>query len=177
MGVEYKYQILDWLQGRGATEGICELDLRASTFRPVDVAGEYEEARSGFQAELLGTFAELYEAAVDFLADGNSIMDLYPQYLQERGYLDASFGYETGPRYRWIDDRYWIGPRACGKKQCVGIGILGRHADLTTIFERYGGRATMVYFPDRQQIWDARWVGDGTSGEALFIFPAEMGSD
>jgi hypothetical protein len=174
MGVEYKYQILDWLQGRGATEGICELALRTSTFRPVDVAGEYEEARSGFQAELLGTFAELYEAAVDFLADGNSIMDLYPQYLQERGYLDASLGYETGPRYRWIQQRYWMGSHACGNKLCVGIGVVGRHADLSPVFERYGSRAKLVYFPDHNRLWDAESIADRTLGEALFIFPVDV---
>jgi hypothetical protein len=170
-GVEYKYQILDWLQSRGATDVICELDLQASAFRPVDVVVEYEEARRGFRAELLGTFADLYKAAVDFVADGNAMVDLHPKYLQEHGYLDASLGYESGPRYRWIQDRYWIGHLACGNKQCVGIGVTGEFGELEPIVERFGPMAIRIYFPNPEVLT----IPPPTelTGEALLIFRPE----
>jgi hypothetical protein len=105
-GVEYKSKILDWLRSHGTTQGICELDFQTGAFRSTDVIGEYEDSRRLYLAGILDMYSTLHAAATRFLADGNALSDLYPQYLQERGYLDPSLGYQSGARYKWLQDRY-----------------------------------------------------------------------
>jgi hypothetical protein len=170
-GSAYKYEILGWLRSHETVDGICELDFSTGRFRPVDVPAEYESARHAYQTELLVTFSALYEAAASFVADGNSMVDLYPQYLQEHGYLDPSIAYGTGTRYRWMNDRYWIGKQACGQRACVGIGVIGEYDDLKPIIERYGPLATRIYFPHPERL---RGIpADWASGEARIVFTAE----
>ncbi|HET6846025.1 MAG TPA: hypothetical protein VFH29_04280 [Anaerolineales bacterium] len=170
-GPEYHYLILDWLQSRGATEGVCELDLESGEFRIVDVNKELPIAQQDFRASLLGDFTALHEAASRFLRDGNSPENLYPQYLEQHGYLDPSFGYATGAQYRWIRDRYWIGERACGNKKCLGVGVLGTYADVRTILERYAGQARDVYFPNPQRLDEGTPPAGDMRGELLMLFP------
>jgi len=171
-GAEYKYRILDWLRLQKATKDICELDYRSGVFRAVDVDAEFSAAQQDFRAGLLDNFTSLHNAADEFLADGNALSDLYPQYLEEHGYLDPSLGYQTGPRYKWMQDRYWIGERACGKKQCLGIGIVGAYADLQAIIERYRPRAIQVFFPYPEVLAQGTAPPDETKGELLIMLPA-----
>ncbi|HSR21104.1 MAG TPA: hypothetical protein VLL49_09335 [Anaerolineales bacterium] len=170
-GVEYKYLVLDWLQSRKATDGICELDYPSAVFRPTNVMAEFEDYRERYLAQFPEMFSTLYAAASRFLADGNSLSNLYPQYLEEQGYLDRSLGYQTGPRFRWLDDRYWIGERPCGKRSCFAIGVEGTYAEVGAILEEYGDRAERVFFP-APEVWKAEQpYPENTPGELLMIFP------
>jgi len=171
-GAEYKYRILDWLRLQKATRNICDLDYRSGVFRAVDVDAEFSAAQQDFRAGLLDNFTSLYNAADEFLADGNALSDLYPQYLEEHGYLDPSLGYLTGLRYKWMQGRYWIGERACGKKQCLGIGIVGAYADLQAIIQRYEPRAIQVFFPYPEVLAQGTAPPDETKGQLLIMLPA-----
>jgi hypothetical protein len=171
-GPEYKYRTLDWLRGRGVDSGICELDLIDGTFRQVEVETEFAQAQQVFRRELLQDFTALFEAANAFLNDARPLADLYPQYLEENGYLDPSFGYQTGVRYRWLDERYWIGERACGNKRCLGIAVVGVFSDLRPILEQYAPLARDVYFPSPEPLITNAMPEEASRGELLLIFSA-----
>ncbi|MFH1185502.1 MAG: hypothetical protein V1755_10760 [Chloroflexota bacterium] len=172
-GVEYKSKIMDWLRSHGATEGICELDFQTGAFRPTNVLAEYEEYRRLYLADILNKFSSLHAAATGFLADGNALADLYPQYLQEHGYLDPSLGYQSGARYKWLQDRYWIGERQCNNTGCFGIGVVGSYAEVRDILEAFGARARRVYFPGKEEWHAGDPVHESAPGELLMIFEAD----
>ena len=171
-GIEYRYRVLDWLRVQGATEGICELDLADRTFRPVDVEREYALAQQGFRMELLDDYSALYAAITRFLRDGNSMANLYPQRLEEGGYLDAGFGYQTGTRYRWLGDRFWIGEKDCGNQKCFGIAVVGTFSEVKAILEQFGSQARRSLFPSPQTLEADSVPPDDAEGELLLIFPA-----
>jgi len=172
-GVEYKYRVLDWLQEQGATDRICELDYQSGAFVQVDVIGERGHYRELYLASLLQTFSTLYEAASKFVADGNSLSNMYPQYLEEHGYLDAALGHETGPRYKWMQGRYWIGEKACDRGPCFGIAVVGSYSEVQRILEAYGGLAIRVLFPDPQEWQPGKSLAENAADELLMIFTAE----
>jgi hypothetical protein len=172
-GVEYKYRILDWLQSRQATSAVCELDLQTAAFVPTDVALELPAYRQLYLASLVEMFSALHDAASRFLADGNALSDLHPRFLEEHGYLDAALGYEQGTRYKWLQDRYWIGERPCGRSGCFGIGIVGNYADVEAILEAFGDEAFRVLYPSPEAWGAGQPVPENLSGELLMIFAAE----
>ncbi len=169
-GVEYEYRIRQWLSQNGVQDGICELDAQSAAFRGVNVPVELAEYEQLYRASYLNTFDALYSAAGRFLADGNVLSSLYPQYLEEHGYLDRSLGYEFGARSKWIQARYWIGERACNRGPCLGIGVVGTYADVRAIIDKYGAQAYQIYFPyPKRYVADASTPG-GTQGELLMVF-------
>ena len=91
---------------------ICRFDLTNGELRLVDVDAEFTTVQEEFRAGLLETFSMLYVAAGKFHAAGEDLENLYPQYLQEHGYLDPALGHEKGKGYRWIQGRQWIAQRA-----------------------------------------------------------------
>jgi hypothetical protein len=108
---------------------------------------------------------------VRFLEDKNDLSNLYPQYLEEHGYLDASWGFEVGPKYRWMQDRYWLGERPCGKDSCFGIGVVGTGADVRAIIEEYDSVAARIFFPEPQAFVPGTTLTDSSQGELLMLFP------
>jgi hypothetical protein len=170
-GPEYRYRMMDWLLQNGATDGICELDLKDGSFRSVDVAEERAQGQHAFRMELLDNFSALFEAAQRALSDGVSLAGLHPQYLEQNGYLDPAFGHQTGTHYRWVQDRYWIGERACGNKQCFGVAVVGTYADVRPILERYASQAKAVYFPSPDRLDPNAPPDDASRGELLLVFP------
>jgi hypothetical protein len=170
-GPEYEYQMLDWLRGVQHTDGICELSLEDGTFRTVAVEAEYAAAQRAFRGALLDDFSEIRAAAIQFLVDGNSLKDLYPQNLEERGYLDPAFGHGAGALYKWLGDRYWLGERACGNKRCFAVGIEGRFADLKPILDTYGSRARLAFFPHPEPLRAGIEPAAEATGQLLLVFP------
>lgn len=170
-GVEYTYKILKWLDMNDARDGICELDLQSALYRPVDVATEYRMYRDLFRASYVEAFSTLHASARKFLADGNALSDLYPRFLEEHGYLPATFEYQEGPTYKWMQDRYWIGERRCGGDKCFGIGIVGTYADIKAIIAQYRGEAWGVFFPSPESWMPGKPIGDEIQGELLMVFP------
>jgi hypothetical protein len=172
-GIEYKYKILNWLQGNGIDQGVCELDGRSGSFSAIDVATEYPKYVQLNRDSYAEAFSALFTAAGRFLLDKNELSNLYPQYLEEHGYLNKSFGYQAGPAYKWMQDRYWIGERSCGKVPCVGIGIVGRYDDIRGIIDRYGSQAAQIFFPNPVALAPASTVAGDARGELLLVFPVE----
>jgi len=172
-GIEYKYRILDWLLLHHATDAVCELDYQSATFRQTDVTAEHQEYHQLYLAGFLEMFSTLYTATTQFIADGNSLADLHPQYLEENGYLDPSLGYQGGLRYKWLNDRYWIGDRPCGKRDCFGIGVAGTYAEVKGILEEFSDQAVRVFFPLPEEWHAGETYSENASGELLMTFAAD----
>jgi hypothetical protein len=172
-GGEYNYRMLDWLVSQGATHGICRLDAQTAAFRPTNVPAEQAQFRAQYQAELVATFSEIHRAATQFLQDGHSLAELYPQRLEELGYLDRKYGYATGARYHWVQDRYWIGARPCNKQAgCFGIGVEGSYLEVKDVLDAFGDEAVRVLFANPTE-WQAnRPIPQETAGELMMIFAA-----
>lgn len=176
-GVEYKFGILNWLRANGARQGICELDYQRKSFASVNVDSDYDRYLVLVRDQYAYTYSELFAAVGAFMGDRSNLADLYPRYLEQHGYLDASFGFQTGQAYRWIDDKYWIGTRECGKKQCPAIGIVGTYIEIEDIIEGYGPKATQVYFPFPTLYQPSKPVDPDTPGELLLVFPGTAFSE
>ena len=172
-GAEYEYRILQWLTQNGAEAGICELDEQRAAFRSVNVSAELPQQEQLYRAGYLNAFSSLYSAAGKFLSDGNALPNLYPQYLEEHGYLETAFGYQSGPSYKWMQDRYWIGERACNRGPCFGIGVVGTYADIKAILDQYGGRADKIFFPYPEPYVAERATPSDSTGELLLVFSAD----
>lgn len=171
-GIEYQYGILNWLRATGAREGICEVSYQARSFAAVPVDAAYDRYLVQVRDLYIYTYSRLFVATSAFVHDGNDLANLYPQYLEQHGYLDASFGFQTGPAYRWIDDKYWIGTRDCGRNKCPAIGIVGSYIEIEDILEGYGPKATQVYFPFPTPYQPDKPVGPDAPGELLLVFPS-----
>ena len=169
-GSEYKYRVLSWLTQRGADDGICDLDEQTAEFRHVSVTAELALQEQLYRASFLDAFSALYSAADRFLADGNELSSLYPQFLEEHGYLDPAFGYQTGAGYKWMQDRYWIGERACNRGPCFGIGVVGTYADIKSIIGEYGERADKIFFPYPESYVPQSLAPSDSTGELLLVF-------
>jgi hypothetical protein len=175
-GIEYKYKILKWLHMNHVENRVCELDYQTAAFQRVDLATEYPRYEQLNRASYLESFNTLFSAATRFLADKNELANLYPQYLEEHGYLDGSWGYKAGPAYRWIQDRYWMGERVCGAEPCFGIGVLGSAANLRAIRENYESLAARIYFPYPAVFIPGTAYSDELEGELLMLFRAQAGT-
>jgi hypothetical protein len=171
-GPEYKYRILQWLHATAAEQGICDLDMQSAKFRPVDVASELPVSEQRYRASLLDAYTALYSAASRFVADGRDLSDLYPQFLEEHGYLDPAFGYQAGAAYKWMQNRYWIGERSCPREVCLGIGVVGPFADVREIVARYGPQAQQILFPEPEHFDANSPPPADAQGELLMIFRA-----
>ncbi|MFN2121281.1 MAG: hypothetical protein ACK2T0_12915 [Anaerolineales bacterium] len=171
-GPEYEYRILQWLHGNAAEQGICELDMQSVQFRRVDVAAELPGSEQQYRASLLDSFTALYSAASRFVADGHDLSNLYPQFLEENGYLDPALGYQAGKAYKWMQNRYWIGERSCPRGKCLGIGVVGQYADIRDIIARYGPLAERILFPEPERFDVNNPPPSDAQGELLMIFPA-----
>ncbi len=173
-GAEYQYDIMNWLRAHRALTGICALDYQSRTFSTVDVNSEYARYIQVVRDQYLQDYTDLFGAVRAFVRDRNDPSNLYPQYLEQHGYLDPSLGFQTGNAFHWIANKYWIGSRPCGKNQCAGIGIVGSYVELEEIIEGYGPKGTEAFFPYPQK-YDARLaVPPDMQGELLIIFPAQV---
>ncbi len=173
-GIEYKYKMLRWLQLNGVKSGVCELDYQSRTFQQINVASEYLKLEALNRAGYLDTFSILVGAAQKFLRDNNELARLYPQYLEEHGYLDRAYGYETGPTYKWIQDKFWIGERACRKGPCFAVGVVGTYAEIEDIIAEYGSRAAQAFFPYPDILVQGTALPADAKGELLLVFPVTM---
>ncbi len=118
---------------------------------------------------LNSTFSTLYNSSVTFLSKGNAPSKLLPQYLEEHGYLDKSFGYETGPAANWTKNNGWIGQWTCpdGKGVCFGVGLTGNINNLKPIIEKYKPQALQVFFPYPKVYAEN---SKDTNGQLLIVF-------
>lgn len=172
-GAEYQYDIMNWLRAHGAVGGICELDYQSRTFTSVDVNREYARYIQVVRDQYLQDYTDLFAAVRKFVQERNDLTNLYPQFLEQHGYLDPSLGFQAGNSYHWIADKYWIGTRPCGKSQCAGIGIVGSYVELEEIIEGYGPEGVEAYFPFPQKYDVSVAVPPDTRGELLIIFPVQ----
>ncbi len=117
------------------------------------------------------TFSTLYNSSVKFLSGNNDPSKLLPQYLEEHGYLDKSFGYGTGSAANWTKNGGWIGLQTCPDKQgvCFGVGLSGNINNLKPIIEKYKSKALQVFFP-YPKVYDEN--SKDTNGQLLMIFRA-----
>ncbi len=170
-GVDYEYGIMRWLRANGVEQGICELNDQSRTFTGVSINAAYDRYLQAVRDQALHTYTTLFEAVGGFVDQKNDLANLDPQFLEEHGYLDSSFGFQTGPAYRWIHDKYWIGTRACGKVQCPAIGIVASYIEIEDIIEGYGPKSVQVYFPAPRPFDPHTAVAPDTQGELLIVFP------
>ncbi|MGC9079928.1 MAG: hypothetical protein ACP5G1_04280, partial [Nanopusillaceae archaeon] len=119
----------------------------------------------------IAKFTYLFNAAIMFLYGKENVDKLYPKYLEEHGYLDKSFGYQTGKAKNWTENGGWVGRWGCpdGKGECFGVGVVGSIDEVKPIIEQYKLQAVEIYFP-YPKIYNK---DDGNeSGELLIIFKA-----
>jgi len=97
----------------------------------------------------LNLFSTLLSSSQKFLSEGSNPSKLLPQYLEENGYLDKSFGYQTATTNNWTNNGGWIGQWACpdGKGKCFGVGIVGDLNQVKPIIDKYKAQALQVFFP------------------------------
>lgn len=170
-GVEYQYNIMNWLRANGTTQGICRLDYQSKAFASIDVNAEYARGLQGVRDQYLGRYLALFNGVRFFVQAGSDVSNLYPQYLEEHGYLDKSLGYKPGPQYHWIGDNFWLGTRACGNNQCPAIGVVGSYIEIEDIIEGFGAKASEVYFPLPTKYDPGKFISPDARGELLLIFP------
>jgi hypothetical protein len=173
-GVEYQYRILEWLIKNRAEDRICELDQQARAFSPINVANAHQEYQALYRAGNLAAYDMLFSAARLFVLGGHGLSDLHPRYLEEHGYLDTALGYGAGPAYKWIADKYWIGEKTCGQRQCIGIGVVGSYGEIEEIAAKYASQATEVYFPFPSRLRPSNNAPEGVKGELLIVFPLSV---
>jgi hypothetical protein len=100
--------------------------------------------------EAIKLFSTLLSSSQKFLSDGGNPLKLLPQYLEENGYLDKSFGYyQTGIVNNWTKNGGWIGQFDCpdGKGKCFGVGIVRNTSQVKPIINKYKSQALQVFFP------------------------------
>ena len=176
-GIEYKYKILKWLHKNNLDTNICELDYISGSFIKINVNSEYKKYKRlvlNNGAKYLEAFSTLLLASQKFLVDNNELSYLYPQYLEEHGYLDKSFGYQAGSANNWTENSGWIGQWTCGVDQCFGIGILGSYAEVKGIIEKYEADATQIFFPYPKILTPGDEISDNLKGQLLMIFPLDI---
>ncbi|MEM3886805.1 MAG: hypothetical protein QXO82_07070 [Candidatus Methanomethylicia archaeon] len=119
----------------------------------------------------LKIYSTLLNSSQNFLSSGQSLSNLYPQYLESHGYLDKSFGYQTGAAKNWTQDGGWIGQWDCpdGKGKCFGIGLVGDINILKPIIDKYKPQALRIFFP-YPKIYNQNTKE--TNGQLLMIFRA-----
>ena len=139
---------------------------------PHDLLNKYNNYADVFAQCNLKQFAMLLAASQKYLQNDNQLVNLYPKYLEEHGYLDNLFGYHTGQAYNWTQNGGWIGEWGCpdGKGQCFGVGIVGDINELKPIIEKYSDQAKQIFLP-YPEIYDPN-LKEG-SGQLLMIFSAE----
>jgi len=108
-----------------------------------------EKAHSEYLKYFSDTFSTLFLSSQKFLSNGESPLKLLPQYLEEHGYLDKSFGYQIGAANNWTKNNCWVGQWACpdDKGKCFGVGIIGDLNQLKPIIDEYKSQALQVFFP------------------------------
>jgi len=113
------------------------------------VSSALEKAHSEYLKYFSDTFSTLFLSSQKFLSDGGDPSKLLPQYLEENGYLDKSFGYKTGTANNWTNNGGWVGQWACpdGKGKCFGVGIVGDLNQVKPIIDKYKAQALQVFFP------------------------------
>jgi hypothetical protein len=116
-------------------------------------------------------FSTLISSSQKFLSDGGNPSKLLPQYLEENGYLDKSFGYRTGPANNWTNNDGWIGKWGCpdGKGECFGVGIVGDLDSVKPIIDKYKSDALQIFFP-YPNVYDP--ASSSGTGQLLMIFRA-----
>ena len=94
----------------------------------------------------------------------------FPEYLEEHGLLDTRFGYGADTGFRWMQDRYWIGSRACPGGTCYAIGVVGSYLEIKPVLEAYGPEAVQTYFPLPEKYDPQRAYAADQTGELLLVF-------
>ncbi len=128
-------------------------------------------AKEEYHRYFINIFSTLFTSSETFLSKGNNPSNLYPQYLEENGYLKKSFGYKTGPAINWTENGGWIGKWPCPdrKGECFGIGLVGDINTLKPIIEKYKPQALQIFFP-YPKVYDEK--SKDTTGQLLMIFRA-----
>jgi hypothetical protein len=180
-GIEYKIKILKWLSENNVENNICELDYSNGSFRSININNEYVSEKNKYnQIVLLNgvrnleTYSILFLASEKFLLDNNELSNLYPQYLEEHGYLDKSFGYQEGTANNWTQNDGWMGPWPCGEDQCFGIGIVGTYNEVKGVIEKYDADVTQMFFPYPEVLSSGDEISDDRKGQLLMIFPLDI---
>jgi hypothetical protein len=165
----YYYYVYKWILLNNIDfNGLCSVDLNSGNFEHISV----ELLKLQVDKELsvfMNTFDKLYSAALKFLSSGFSTSSLYPQYLEENGYLDKSFGYRPGPANNWTNNGGWIGKWGCpdGKGECFGVGIVGDLEQVKPTIDKYKSDALQIFFPYPKLYDPASSFG---TGQLLMIF-------
>ena len=117
----------------------------------------------------LGVFSKLYNSAESYLKQNKNSSNLYPQYLEENGYLDKYFGHGQDSNFNWTDNGGWIGKWPCpdGKGECFGIGLVGDINTLKPIIEKYKPQSLQIFFP-YPKVYDER--SKNLTGQIVMIF-------
>jgi len=99
--------------------------------------------------EAIKLFSTLLSSSQKFLSDGGDPSKLYPEHLEENGYLPKSFGYQPGTANNWTKNGGWIGQWGCpdGKGKCFGIGVVGSIDQVKPIIDKYKSKALQIFFP------------------------------
>jgi hypothetical protein len=121
--------------------------------------------------EAIKPFSTLLSSSQKFLSDGGDPSKLLPQYLEENGYLDKSFGYRTGHANNWTNNDGWIGKWGCpdGKGECFGVGIVGDLEQMKPIIDKYKSDTLQIFFP-YPKVYDV--ASSSGTGQLLMIFRA-----
>ncbi|MEO1784781.1 hypothetical protein V4762_06865 [Thermodesulfobium sp. 4217-1] len=97
----------------------------------------------------LKIFDTLLNSSIKYLDTNSNLSNLYPQYLEENGYLDKSFGYGQGAGFNWTVNGSWAGKWPCpdNKGSCFGIGLLGDSYNTKSIIDKYKSKSLQTFFP------------------------------
>ena len=167
----YYYYVYKWIHLNNIDfNGLCSVDLNSGNFEHVNIESLKLQADKELSI-FMNTFDKFHSAALKFLSNGFSISSLYPQYLEENGYLDKSFGYRTGPANNWTNNDGWIGKWGCpdGKGECFGVGIVGDLDSVKPIIDKYKSDALQIFFP-YPKVYDP--ASSSGTGQLLMIFRA-----
>jgi len=136
---------------------------------PKDIISKYNNYNDVIAQCNLQQFSVLFSVSEKFLENDNQLANLYPKYLEEHGYLDKSFGYQTGPAINWTSNNGWIGKWGCpdGKGECFGVGIVGDLDQVKPIIDKYKSEALQIFFP-YPAVYDP--ASSSGKGQLLIIF-------
>jgi hypothetical protein len=131
-----------------------------------------KKLHSEYLRYFIDTFSTLLSSSQKFLSDGGDLSKLLPQYLEENGYLDKSFGYRTNKdALNWTKNGGWIGKWGCpdGKGECFAIGIVGDLDSVKLIIDKYKSQSLQIFFP-YPKVYDPNMKHG--EGQLLIVFRA-----
>ena len=131
--------------------------IKALNIKPINIDGikiykiNRERLKNEYANLILAVYNILFSSSISYLQKTHSLSNLYPEYLEEHGYLDKSFGFQTGKAYNWTKNGGWIGQWSCpdgNKDSCFGVGFAGGGiSTLKPLIEKYKPQALQIFFP------------------------------